>query len=149
MASDNTDLSPIPAPEQDKSAQIADLASELLELNGVTMSKEMLALMERGLHSAKLPKALRTQRAAEAFQDAFDLIGGTARLAIWADQHPDKFFPLFGRMIAPTVAPVVDGLPAKTKGQDPSQQWPEWLSHRRLAYQESAEVAEDIKIKDE
>ena len=55
---------PVPSLEQDRDAHLADMASELVELNGVQMSAEMLALMERGLHSVKLPRALRNQKAA-------------------------------------------------------------------------------------
>lgn len=145
MSSPSSDLQPIPSPPQDKDKQLADLASEMVELNGIEMSKEMLALMERGLHSAKLPKALRNQKAAEAFQDAFELIGGTARLALWADKNPDKFYSIFGRQIAATMAPVVAGLPQTNQAKQ--EQWPEWLTNRRLAYQEADRVIEDVKLK--
>ena len=138
--------------EQDKSAQIADVASELGDISDtgipeLKISPELAALMARGLHSAKLPKALRSQRAAEAFQDAFDIIGGTVRLAMWADKNPDKFFAIFGRQIAATMAPVTDKLPQQTKDQQP--QAPAWLTARRLAYQESNQVIDDIALKDD
>lgn len=149
--SELTPLSPLPPPEADKASQIADIASELGSMTqegipGLGISKELAALMARGLHSAKLPKSLRNQRAAEAFQDAFDIIGGTVRLALWADQNPDKFFAIFGRQIAATMAPVLDKLP-QDKQADPSQQWPEWLTSRRLAYQEKDQVIDDVKVK--
>ena len=144
-------LQPVPAPEQDKSAQIADVASELGDISDtgipeLKISPELAALMARGLHSAKLPKALRSQRAAEAFQDAFDIIGGTVRLAMWADKNPDKFFAIFGRQIAPTMAPVLDKLPQPNQVQQ--EQWPAWLEHRRLAYQEKDQVIDDVKTKE-
>lgn len=136
-------------PEQDKSAQIADVASELGDIGAgipeIGVSKELAALMARGLHSAKLPKALRSQRAAEAFQDAFDIIGGTVRLAMWADKNPDKFYAIFGRQIAPTMAPVLDKLPRQDA--EKPQEFPAWLTARRLAYQESNQVVDDIAVK--
>lgn len=149
MSESNPDLVPLtpaPLPEPDKSAHLADMASELVELNGVQMSTEMLALMERGLHSVKLPRALRNQKAAESFQDAFELIGGTARLALWADKNPGQFFQIFGKQIAPTIAPVLASMPTAKK--DESGQWPAWLEARRLAYQERDQVVDDINVKE-
>jgi hypothetical protein len=137
---------PVPVPDVDKASHLADMASELVELNGVQMSAEMLALMERGLHSVKLPRALRSQKAAESFQDAFELIGGTARLALWADKNPDKFYQIFGKQMAPTIAPVLASMPTTKK--DESGQWPAWLTARRLEYQERDQVVSDINVKE-
>lgn len=39
------------------------------------------------------------KRVAEAFEDAFELIGGVSRLAIWANENPTEFFKLYGRML--------------------------------------------------
>lgn len=135
----------VPLPTTLSAEQISDLSSDLSELG---ISKDMEALLQRGLTAARLPKALRTQKAAEAMQTAFDIIGGVPRLALWADKNPDKFYPLFARMIPQTVAPVVTAMPAQSK-EDQRKDWPEWLTARRLAYQESQEVAADIMIKDE
>lgn len=131
-------------PPVDNSSQLVDLASELGDSTD-SISKDLQMLLQRGLHGAKLPKQLRSQKAGEAFQSAFEVIGGVTRLALWADRNPDKFYPLFARMIPQTVAPVVADLPQTTKSL--SQVHPSWLTARRLAYQESAEVAEDIQIK--
>jgi hypothetical protein len=146
MSDELTPLVPSPLPEMDKASHLADMASELVELNGLQMSAEMLALMERGLHSVKLPRALRNQKAAESFQDAFELIGGTARLALWADKNPDKFYQIFGKQMAPTMAPVLATIPSAKK--DESGQWPAWLEARRLAYQERDQVVDDINVKE-
>jgi hypothetical protein len=105
------------------------------------ISPEMKDLVTRGLHHVFLPEALQT-KSAEAFQLAFEAIGGMPRLALWADKNPSKFFNLYARMIGPTIAPV---LPSP---QHTNTVWPEWLSARRLAYQESAQYAEDIRVKD-
>lgn len=137
------DLTPLPTPTLSPE-QIHDMASEMGDIG---MSKDFVALIQRGLHSAKLPKALRGQKAAEAFQTAFELIGGVPRLALWADQNPDKFYPLVARMIPQTVAPVVADLPSQAQ-KDTFPTMP-WLTTQRLQYQQAAEVAEDIKIKGE
>jgi|SRR3990172_8449200 len=34
-----------------------------------------------------------------AFARAFEMIGGVQRLAIWADANPDKFYPLYSRLL--------------------------------------------------
>ena len=127
-------------PDYDEQAQIADMASDLREIG---VSKEMEALLERGIHSTRLPKALRTSRAAEAAQQVFELIGGVPRFTLWADKNPDKFYQLYGRMIPQTIAPVLP----QPKETNQVQEWPEWLSARRLAYQESAAMAEDVQVK--
>lgn len=105
-----------------------------------SISPEMKDLIQRGLHHVFLPEALQP-RSAEAFQLAFEAMGGLPRLLLWADQNPSKFYQLFARMMPQTIAPV---LPSP---QQTNQVWPEWLSQRRLAYQESAQYAEDVRIK--
>lgn len=117
----------IPAPSPDQTSQITDMASELTALG---ISKEMQELLDRGLHSSKLPKQLRTAKAAEAMQQAFELIGGVPRLALWADRNPDKFYPLFARMIPQTVAPV---LPEQHVSKHKLDDMP-WLTHQRHLY---------------
>ena len=37
--------------------------------------------------------------AKQAFQDAFDQIGGVQRLVTWAKANPDDFFKLYARLI--------------------------------------------------
>jgi hypothetical protein len=34
-----------------------------------------------------------------AFQDAFQIIGGTTRLALWANANPEKFFQLYSKLL--------------------------------------------------
>lgn len=37
-----------------------------------------------------------------AFQNAFEMIGGVPRMALWANQNPDKFYPLYARLMPST-----------------------------------------------
>lgn len=37
-----------------------------------------------------------------AFQQAFEIAGGTTRLALWANANPDKFFPLYAKLLPAT-----------------------------------------------
>lgn len=39
------------------------------------------------------------QQVVQAFQNAFELIGGVPRLAIWANTHETSFFKLYARMM--------------------------------------------------
>jgi len=42
---------------------------------------------------------LRRAQVIEAFSVAFQMIGGVPRLALWADQNPDEFYKLYGRLL--------------------------------------------------
>ncbi len=94
------------------------------------MSEDFRDLVARGLHHVHLPPAMHP-KAAEALQTAFEGMGGLPRLLQWADAHPAHFYKLFARMVIPTIQPV---LPTPTQQKD---EWPEWLTARRLAYQEA------------
>jgi hypothetical protein len=37
-----------------------------------------------------------------AFQNAFEMMGGTTRLALWANANPDKFYPLYAKLLPST-----------------------------------------------
>lgn len=105
------------------------------------MSPEFRRLVQEGLHHVHLPPSMHP-KAAEALQVAFEGMGGLPRLLKWADDHPAQFYKLFARMVIPTITPVLPQ-PSQTR-----EEWPEWLSHRRLAYQEagfqpSSPVADD------
>lgn len=39
------------------------------------------------------------QDVVNSFQRAFEMIGGVQRLALWANQNPDKFYPLYSRLL--------------------------------------------------
>lgn len=41
---------------------------------------------------------------ARAFHDAFDLIGGVPRLAIWGDENPTDFYKLWARLLPSAAA---------------------------------------------
>ena len=47
------------------------------------------------------------QKISSAFRDAFELIGGVPRLAVWADTHPTDFYKLAARMIPPEMGSSV------------------------------------------
>lgn len=94
------------------------------------MSHDFRDLVEKGLHHVHLPPSLHP-KAAEALQTTFEGMGGLPRMLLWADKYPAQFYKLFARMVIPTITPVLPS-PATTK-----EEWPEWLTARRLAYQEA------------
>lgn len=95
--------------------------------NGSSGSESLDLLLKKGLYGAKTPKALKAQKAADAFQSAFDLIGGIPRLALWADKNPTAFFSLYSKLIPATIQAKVD---ATIKIDAP------WMNPNRLAYQQ-------------
>jgi hypothetical protein len=44
----------------------------------------------------------------QAFTQAFELIGGTTRLTLWANKNPDKFYPLFAKLLPATSLNITD-----------------------------------------
>lgn len=45
---------------------------------------------------------------ANAFHNAFVMIGGVSRLALWANKNPDKFYPLYSRLMPSTAINIGD-----------------------------------------
>lgn len=43
-----------------------------------------------------------------AFVSAFEIIGGVNRLALWANANPDKFFPLYAKLLPATTQVIGD-----------------------------------------
>ena len=42
---------------------------------------------------------LTRKRVVNAFLDAFHLIGGTPRLALWADENPTEFYRIYAKLL--------------------------------------------------
>ena len=120
-----------PSPPLDQ--HLEDLSSDLADIG---ISKDLSHILNKGLTPNRLPQPLRTKRAASAFAQAFDIIGGIPRLALWADRNPDKFYPLYARLIPqPTSDPASSPLTSDEMA---------WVSARRLMYQMSSRTAQDI-----
>lgn len=43
-----------------------------------------------------------------AFQQAFQMIGGVPRMALWANANPDKFYPLYSKLMPSTAITIGD-----------------------------------------
>ena len=74
----------------------SDVAEDCKELTS-------LATSGNGVSRISVPRELQRKRVVNAFQDAFELIGGVPRLAHWADQSPSAFYKLYARLL-PTTA---------------------------------------------
>lgn len=48
------------------------------------------------------------QDVVNAFAQAFKMIGGTPRLALWANANPDKFYPLYAKLMPSTSIQIGD-----------------------------------------
>lgn len=43
-----------------------------------------------------------------AFARAFEMIGGVQRMALWANANPDKFYPLYSKLLPSTAIQIGD-----------------------------------------
>lgn len=118
----------LPAPasteESDALEQQFYTAAQSMSSSG---SPALDTLLAKGLFGKKMPSELRGKRAADAFQQAFDLIGGIPRLALWADKNETAFFSLYSKLIPATVKADIN---AKIVVDAP------WMNPNRLSYME-------------
>lgn len=103
-----------------------------------TGSQELDLLLQNGLYGARMPKELKGKKAADAFQSAFDLIGGISRLALWADKNPTAFFSLYSKLIPSSVKADFNH---KIVIEAP------WMNADRLSYQNRSTDAIDVTPK--
>lgn len=63
---------------------------------------ETLKALGESTKSLRLPTgdgALSRKRVVQAFLDAFEMIGGMPRLAVWANENPGDFYKLYARLL--------------------------------------------------
>jgi hypothetical protein len=102
---------------------------------GGTGSESLDVLLQKGLYGSRMPSALKGKKAADAFQQAFDLIGGIPRLALWADKNPNAFFSLYSKLIPSSVKAEINGT---IKIEAP------WMNANRLSYRDSPQLIVDV-----
>lgn len=127
----------LPPPEKDP--QLSQLLRDIenspplvLQALNLDMSPELTRLLERGLIGDSLPPILKDSRAARAFQQAFEMIGGVPRLALWADQNPTKFYALYSKLV-PSSAEIVEKKDITVTIK--------WATPDRLSYQNPTPLA--------
>ena len=64
-------------------------------------SSTMNQLANGNTNKITIPRAAGFNRAqvVQAFDNAFHLIGGVPRLALWADENPKEFFKLYAKLL--------------------------------------------------
>ena len=53
----------------------------------------------------RIPRKLSVAQATAVLQSTFELVGGTERFAIWADQNYSEFLKLWSKTISPQITP--------------------------------------------
>lgn len=129
QASGTGDELPVSDAEAEKLMQQFYSAAQV----GTTGSEPLDVLLQKGLYGRKMPAELKGKKAADAFQQAFDLIGGIPRLALWADRNPSAFFTLYSKLIPSTVKADVT---AKIVIDAP------WMNPNRLSYKNVVDAEE-------
>lgn len=120
--------------EQPEEQPVGGLAESILGPgNDLPISPELLSLLSRDMLGDALPPVLKTSKAAKAFEQAFELIGGVPRLALWADRNPSKFYAMFSKMIPATVQGQINKDIRVTIA---------WATPERLSYAKGDVVAE-------
>jgi hypothetical protein len=56
-----------------------------------------------------IPRSISRKNVENAFHTAFELVGGTPRLAIWANDNPTDFYKLYSRMLPQQMDSKVQG----------------------------------------
>jgi hypothetical protein len=62
---------------------------------------QLATLAEKGTGRLRVPRSgdLNRKQVVSAFMNAFELIGGTPRLALWANDNPKDFYKLYARLL--------------------------------------------------
>ena len=84
------------------------------EANELELARIANGVGVRGSGCVQALKFTRTskvtrQDVVNAFTNAFQMIGGVDRLALWADQNPSEFYRLYGKLLPPNSAVILDG----------------------------------------
>ena len=110
----------VPADEYDRlsegpiSDKIIDDPNEYSETAEKCKALGGLAVSGNGVSRISVPREVKRQRVISAFHDAFELIGGIPRLAIWADSHPTDFFKLYARTMPGEASQRAEAVEAPT-----------------------------------
>jgi hypothetical protein len=87
----------IPAGEEDKPISLEE-SSALIQRESWEETLQGLANAKtKSIRVPRTPDLKRTQ-VVDAFMDAFQLIGGTPRLALWANENPTEYFKLYAKL---------------------------------------------------
>jgi hypothetical protein len=93
-------------PEQ--TTKVEYLTEEELKAND---AQELARISDAPKNVLKFTRSTKVtrQEVVNAFTNAFQMIGGIDRLALWADQNPSEFYRLYGKLLPPSNADILDG----------------------------------------
>lgn len=75
-----------------------------------SMNETFTELARSGKSLVRLPKSqFSRQKVLDALNEAFELIGGVPRLAIWGHENPTEFYKLWGKTIPAATQMQVSG----------------------------------------
>lgn len=85
--------------------------AEYLEQQALEAKLNDIAEVPKTNKVLKFTRATKVTRqdVVNAFTNAFQMIGGVDRLALWADQNPGEFYKLFGKLMPPAASDLLDG----------------------------------------
>jgi hypothetical protein len=74
---------------------------ELAVIERAPWEETLQELSRSDTKTVRIPrnKDVKRQQVVNAFMDAFQLIGGTPRLAIWADENPTEFYRIYSKLM--------------------------------------------------
>jgi hypothetical protein len=87
----------------------ADIEDTFVEHPVEDWEANMAALSEQ--KTIRIPRKANRRKAqvVDALNDAFELIGGVPRLAVWADTNPSEFYRIWSKLAPKDVSTTVDG----------------------------------------
>lgn len=59
--------------------------------------------------TARIPQIYSRKKVEQGFLEAFEMIGGVSRLALWANDHPTEFYNLLSRLFPKEIEKKVQG----------------------------------------
>lgn len=90
------DISPT-QPKQELMAAQEETSEDTTEFFSLDLAP--IQAIRDGHQVSKKKSEFSRKQVVENVQNAFDLIGGTARLAVWADENPESFYRMYGKLL--------------------------------------------------
>jgi hypothetical protein len=87
----------IPAGEEDKPVSLEESSALIQRESWEETLRGLANAKTKSIRVPRTPDLKRTQ-VVDAFMDAFQLIGGTPRLALWANENPTEYFKLYAKL---------------------------------------------------
>ena len=88
---------------------VAKICDELPPVDdGMEQTFEYMSNLRRKQIAVPRNTSFSRKEIVQAFEDAFELIGGVTRLSIWAHEHPTEFYRLYSKLLPSQSQTLVD-----------------------------------------